>query len=69
MKKLLLSVFVLSGFVFSFSSCEKCFECSAVTTDPVLPTDTITEEVCERGHVYDNALETYERAGWDCFEK
>lgn len=68
MKKYILSLAVL-GLSLSFSSCEKCFECTSVVTDPDLPATPITAEECERGHVYDNALETYERAGWDCIEK
>lgn len=68
MKKIVV-LFLFGLFVFGFSACEQCATCTALATDPNFPPDSVlTEEFCERGHVYDNGLETYERAGWDCEE-
>ena len=46
----------------AFASCEKCVEC----TFEAEGAETITEEFCGKGHVYDNQLEHYESTGWDC---
>jgi len=68
MKKIFaLGIFVLG--LFMLNSCEQCATCSSQATDPNFSPDSVlTEEFCERGHVYNNQIETYERAGWDCTE-
>jgi hypothetical protein len=59
---------ILSTALF-FISCERCAECTSVSTDPFTVGDTLTAEFCEKGHIYDNELESYEKRDWDCNEK
>ncbi len=57
-----IQLLAISGLFMAFASCEKCVEC----TFEAEGAETITEEFCGKGHVYDNQLEHYESTGWDC---
>lgn len=68
MKNVIVIGFFVLG-LFSLNSCEQCATCTSLATDPNFSPDSVlTEEFCEKGHVYDNAIETYDRAGWNCTE-
>ncbi len=66
MKKLL----VFSTTIFSllvFSSCQKCKTCTYTAQDPTNPSDSSrVVEVCEKGRLFDNAIERYETNNWVC---
>ena len=66
----LAEVLFLGFLMAGISSCKRCATCTSTVTDPYASVgDTITVDFCERGHVYDNQLETYERSGWLCVEE
>jgi hypothetical protein len=50
--------------VLGFTSCEQCATCTFNDPDR----GQLTEDFCDRGKVYDDTMETYDDAGWDCVE-
>lgn len=50
----------------AFTSCEKCATCTNYDNDR---DTTLSEKFCEKGHVYDNGLKTYEASNWNCVEE
>jgi hypothetical protein len=63
--KRILSILAVVGIAAMSASCEKCMECTFEDED----LGTLSEEWCEKGHVYDDQLKTYEDRGWVCVEK
>ena len=54
--------------VIAFSSCEKCSTCTTTSEDPETFGTVITDEVCGSGRDYDDQIEIYNTANWDCVE-
>lgn len=65
MKKIIISTFVLVS-LFSFSSCEKCSTCTF--QDPSRG-ELVSEDVCQKGKAYDQAMKQYDERGWTCVKK
>lgn len=52
----------------SFASCKKCATCASTMPDVSGNDSTITDDFCNKGNIYKNALYQYERSGWVCTE-
>ena len=65
MKKIIISTFVLISLA-SLNSCKKCSTCTF--EDPTRGTLT-SEDVCQKGKAYDQAMKQYDQRGWTCVKK
>lgn len=65
---LLASGFLAFGAIL-FTGCEKCAVCTSPSEDPLSEVAIEEDEICGKGHAYDDQLEIYERTGWVCEEQ